>query len=37
MIVIWRFRINTPEYNGNITRCDTGKGEEYEYEFLELS
>ena len=29
MIVIWNFRKNTPEYNCEITRCDTKKGEEY--------
>ena len=23
MIIIWRFRINTPEYYGKIIRCDT--------------
>ena len=36
MIVIWRFRINTFEYHGKITRCDTGKGEEYGYLFLQF-
>ena len=33
MIVIWRFRINTPEYYGKITCCNTGKGGEYECVF----
>ena len=39
MIVIWRFRINTPEYYGKITCicCDAGKSGEYRYVFLELS
>ena len=29
MIVIQHFRINTLEYHGKITNCDTGKGAEY--------
>ena len=32
MIVIWRFRINTPKGYGKITRCDTRK-----YGYLQLS
>ena len=32
MIVRWRFRINTPEYHGKITGCDTGNGVEYWYD-----
>ena len=35
-IDMWRFRINTPEYS-KITRCDTGKGGEYGYVFLQFS
>ena len=37
MIVIWRFRINTCKYYRKVTRCDTGKCEEYGYVFLQLS
>ena len=29
MIVIWRFRITAPEYDGEITRGDIGKGGQY--------
>ena len=37
MIVIWRFRSNTPQYYGKITRRDRGKGGKYGYVFLQLS
>ena len=37
MIFLWRFRIDRSEYYEKITRCDTGKGGEYEYVFLQLS
>ena len=36
MMVLWRFRINTPEYYEKITRCDTRKGREYEYVFFTI-